>query len=122
MQKKKLVCYPEGQGHWEGLYNQNATISIIPSKLLIHLQPSLASWYIFISQSVKNWIAVFKVKVTAKLQNVNVCLDEIFWTPELFITKIDMVMQHYEPEYHMEKIVCYLHGQGHSEWSKYDCF
>ena len=38
---KKLVHYRQCQGHSEGLYNQNMTISAVSSKLLIHLQPNL---------------------------------------------------------------------------------
>ena len=35
--------------------------------------------------------------------SVNVCLDDIFWTAEHFVTKLGMVMQHDEPECHVEK-------------------
>ena len=39
--EKKIVCYLQGQGHSEGLYNQHVTFSALPSKLLVHLQPDL---------------------------------------------------------------------------------
>ena len=59
----------------------------------------------------ENGITVFKVKVTAKVQNVNECLSGWYF----------VVMQHHEPEYHVEICCCcycYLQlvqGQGHSE-------
>ena len=37
----KLVHSVQCQGHNEGLYNQNMTISVVSSKLLVHLQPDL---------------------------------------------------------------------------------
>ena len=40
MQKKLIHCL-QGQGHSEGLYNQNMTISVVSSKLLVSLQPNL---------------------------------------------------------------------------------
>ena len=36
-----MVPYRQCQGHSEGLYNQNMTISTISSKLLVRLQPNL---------------------------------------------------------------------------------
>ena len=38
---EKLVHYLQYQGHSEGLYNQDMTISTISFKLLVCLQPSL---------------------------------------------------------------------------------
>ena len=40
--EKKLVPYRQCQGHNEGLYNQNMTISTMSSKLLVRLQPNSA--------------------------------------------------------------------------------
>ena len=40
-QAEKLVYSVQRQGHSEGLYNQNMTILIISSKLLVRLQPNL---------------------------------------------------------------------------------
>ena len=40
-QAEKLVHNRQCQGHSEGLYNQNMTISTISSKLLVRLQPNL---------------------------------------------------------------------------------
>ena len=47
--------------------------------------------------------------------SVNVCLDDIFWITEHFITKLGMVMQHHGPKCHARKLVCCLQVQGHSE-------
>ena len=64
------------------------TISTISSERLIlfSLLPNMVWQYIVMSQSVlwRNWIAVFKVNVTAKFQNINECLSRryllIRWT------------------------------------------
>ena len=76
MRKKNFCCccYLQGQGHSEGSYDQNMSLSTIFSELLIHWQPNLVCWYIMISQSVlwKKLITAFRVKVTVKGQNVNV--------------------------------------------------
>ena len=37
---EKLVYCLQCQGHSEGLYNQNMTISVVSSKLLVDLQPN----------------------------------------------------------------------------------
>ena len=70
---EKVVHYLQCQGQSKGLYNQNMTVSIIPSKLPVHLEPNLVWWYSVINQSVlcKNWVTAFKGKVTAKVQNVS---------------------------------------------------
>ena len=49
---KKMVHYHQCQGHSEGFYNQNMTISTISSKLLVCLQPNLVSRYGIIGQRV----------------------------------------------------------------------
>ena len=83
---KRLVCYFQGQGHSKGSYYQNMTVSTISAELLILLLPNLVWWYIIISQSVlwRYWIVMFKVKVTAKVQNVDGCLSRWYllnhWT------------------------------------------
>ena len=112
---EKLVHCLQCQGHREGWYNQNMTISAISSKLLIHLQSNWVWYYSILSWSVlwKKWIAAFKVKVTAKIKmSVNVCWYDIFWTTEHFVIQPGVVMQHHKPECHAEKSVQY---QGHSE-------
>ena len=38
---EKLVHCVQCQGHNEGLYNQNMTISVVPLKLWVSLQPKL---------------------------------------------------------------------------------
>ena len=38
---EKLVLCVQCQGHSEGLYNQNMTISVVSSKMLVSLQPNL---------------------------------------------------------------------------------
>ena len=41
---KILVCCLQGQGHSEGLYYQNITLTTISSELLILWQPNLVRW------------------------------------------------------------------------------
>ena len=74
---EKLVHCDQCQGHSEGLYNQNMTISVVSSKLQVGLQPNLVSQYSIMSWSVlwKNGITAVKVKVTAKVKNVSECLS-----------------------------------------------
>ena len=38
---KRLVCYFQGQGHSQGSYDQNMTVSTISSELLLHLLTKL---------------------------------------------------------------------------------
>ena len=38
---EKLACYFQGQGHSEGSCDQNMTVSMVSSELLILLQPNL---------------------------------------------------------------------------------
>ena len=65
----------------------------------------------------KYWIVVFKVKVTAKVKHFNyVSLDDILWIAEPFVTKPSMEIHHYKPECCVQKMGCYLQGQGHSNW------
>ena len=56
-----------------GSLNQNMTVSIISAELLIILRPNLVWWCIIVSESVslklKDCFAMFKVKVTMKVQN-----------------------------------------------------
>ena len=73
--KKFLFCYLQGQGHSEGSYDPDVTLSTIFSELWIPWQPNLVWWYIIISQNVlwkkcdnciqgQGW----------RVKNVNVCL------------------------------------------------
>ena len=93
------------------------TVSIIFAKLLILLLPDLVLWYIIVSQNVlwKNWIVVFKVKVSPNFKMLmNVCPDDIFWIAETFIVKLGFVMHHYKPDCFSKRMVCCLQDQGHS--------
>ena len=64
----------------------------------------------------KNWFIAFKVKVTAKGQNVDIYPD-IFKTAEHFATKLGIVMHHNGLECQIKRFVCYFQGQGHSKGS-----
>ena len=71
----------------------------------------------------KNGIAAFKVKVKVKVQNVSERLD-IFWIIKHFVTKLAMLMQHHEPECHVENAVAIFKVKVTVRliWSKYDSF
>ena len=51
----------------------------------------------------KKWIIAFKVKVTAKGQNVDVYPHDIFLTAKHFVTKLGIVMHHNELECQSKK-------------------
>ena len=40
----------------------------------------------------------------------------MIWIAKPFVTKPSMVIHHYKPEYHVQKLGCYVQGQGHSNW------
>ena len=75
--EQKLVHYLQRQGHSKGLYNQNITLSTLSSKFQVRLKLNLVDSNSILSQSVmwKIFITVFKIKVTAKVQNVSECLS-----------------------------------------------
>ena len=66
----KIVCCLQGQGHSEGSYYQNITLTSTSSELLILWLPKLVWWQVIIGESVlcKNWIIAVKVKVTANVK------------------------------------------------------
>ena len=111
---EKLVHCLQSQGHSEDLYNKSMAIYTISSKLLVYLLLNLVWQYNSVSWSVlcKNWVTVFKFKVTAKVQNVSDCPGDI--TADHFDTKLSMVLQHHEPVCHAEKLVGCLQCQDHS--------
>ena len=62
----------------------------------------------------ENGITTFKVKGTAKIQNVCECPDDMFRTSEHFVNKPGMIMQQHEPDCNAEKLVHSVQCQGHS--------
>ena len=91
-------------------YNQNMTISITSwsSKLHVCLQQtwfdniaslarvSCGKFWLLHSRSRSQW---------RSKRSVTVCLDDIFRTSEHFVTELGMVLQHHEPEPHVEEIL-----------------
>ena len=73
---------------------------------IFFFKPNLVLWCIIMSQNVmrKVWFAIFKVRVTAKGQNVSVYPDDIFETIKHFVAKLGIVMHHYEPEWHARRL------------------
>ena len=67
----------------------------------------------------KKWITAFKVKITAKIQNVSECLSRWYLLncrTFFFFTKLGMVMQHQESEGHAEKKNCLLSSRSRLQW------
>ena len=63
----------KSRSQWR-LRDQNVIVSSVFSEVLILMQPNLVRWYIIKSQSLKDWIIVFTVKVTMiSLQPNYVC-------------------------------------------------
>ena len=60
-------------------------------------------------------ITAFKVKVTAKGQNVSVCSDDIFVDAKHFVNMVGIVMHHLEPECRAKRLVYCFQGQGHNK-------
>ena len=60
----------------------------------------------------KNWIIAFRVIVTEKGQNVNVSPDDIFKITNYFVSKLGIVMHHYQLECHAKRLICYFQGLG----------
>ena len=100
---EKLVHPVQWQSHSKGLYNQNMTISVVSSKLLVGFQPNLGLLHL---RSRSQWR--FEMLI-------NVFPHDIFWTTGHFVSKSGMVMQHHKPECHAEKLVHCVQYQGHSE-------
>ena len=63
---------------------------------------------------------MFKVKVTVRVQNVSVCLSGLslyLLNTEHLVTKLNMVMQHHEPECHVKNSCLLSSSQCNSEGS-----
>ena len=121
----------QGQGHSKDLLNQNMIVSTVPSKLQILLLPNFVWWYI----NIISWSVVWEIGLPCSRSrsqqkfkmSVNVCLDDIFsvcpivsaqylvnrWA--IFFTKLGMVVYYHEAMCPVEKLVHYLHCQGHSK-------
>ena len=122
---KQLVPYRQCQGHNEGLYNQNMTISTMSSKLLVRLQPNsvllVQHYKPECPAGKKKWITALKVKVTSKVKNVSEYLSgwyllnhKTFCYQTWYGDAADWARVSRKT-----KIVCCLQGQGHSEGSYY---
>ena len=56
----------------------------------------------------KNLVTAFKVKVTAKVQNVSECLNGLYFLKHrTFCYKFGMVIQHHKPECNAEKFAIF---------------
>ena len=102
---KRVVWYLQGQGYNEESYNQNMTVFTIFSELPILFQVDFVWQNIVLSrfhkQSTvlwKHWIAVIKVKATAKVRHFKerppgLCLLKLW----ICCKQIDMVTHHCKP-------------------------
>ena len=81
------------RSQWRFMWS-NMTVSTESSELLSFLQPNFIGRYIIISRSVlfKNWIVVFKDKVTVKVKtSLNLYVSYIFSIPDLLPTKLGVL-------------------------------
>ena len=88
-------------------------------ELLILLQPNLVQWPALDCHLKRlDCFIVFKVMVTAKVQNFNECSSGWYllncW---ICRTKLGMVMHHQWSECHAKRLVCYFQGQSHNKGS-----
>ena len=94
---------------------------MISSELVILLLPNLVWWCTITSWNVlRKKIAVFKVRVTAKVQNIIECFSGQYLVnfKKRKEKKANLVvMHHHEPECLTKGLVCYHQGQVHSEGS-----
>ena len=111
IQHHKPECHAEElfycvqcHGHSKGLYNQNMTISFVSSKLL-KFATKLGLLVQQHSQSVllKNGVTAFKVKVTAKVQNVSEWLSWYFLCVSDCVCSVSP-----EPLNHVGFFVCFF--------------
>ena len=119
-----LLLLPSKSRSQQGLIPSKYDSFYYTIRTVDSLATKLGLMKIIISQSVlwkekKRGITAFRVKVTVKGQNVNVCPDDIFWTIKHFVFKLGIVIHHYESECHAKRFICYFQGQGHSK-SSYD--
>ena len=114
---KNLITYCiQGQGHSKG-WKCQVFLQLVSSKPPNILLPNLVLWFIFMSQSVmqKDWIAIFKVKVTAR-----VLLSEydsfyyVHLTADPFASKLGLMVYYCKTK---PECRC-VQGQGHSRFSK----
>ena len=115
---KRLVYYLQDQGHREGPYNKNMTVSTVSSEPPILLRSNVIWWYIVISKSVlwKFWLLFSRSRSQRNFKMLmNIRLDDIFLIAEPVITTLCMMMHHHELECHVKRLVCRLWDQGHSE-------
>ena len=88
------------QKNWFIVFNVKVTarayiikiwLSVVPSKLLVRMQPNMVWYYSIISQSAlwKSGITAFRSRSQGRFKmSVNVCQDDISWVTELFSYQI----------------------------------
>ena len=135
------LCSTSGHLHWHlfAVFKVKVTVEdhmieiwlyAVSSELLILLQLNWVLLHVVISS-----ILVMSGQLCCgqghghrksfKFQLIFVWIIDISSTAKPFVTKLVMVMHHHGPECHTRRLVCYFHGQGHSESSyviKCDCF
>ena len=109
-----LVCWH----HQELECHVKRLVCCLQGQVTVKAGICLVWCYIIMSWGImwKDWIAVVKIKVTAKVKIFSVCLAVIFWTAEPFVTKLGMVIHHHGPECPTKRLVA-SHGQDHNEGS-----
>ena len=99
----KIGLLLQGKGHNKGSKCQWMFVRMIFSESQNILLLNLVWQCSIMSQRHAEFLLLLLLSSRSRSQprfkmSVNVCLDDIFWITEHFVTKFGMVMQHYEPE------------------------
>ena len=89
-------------------YNQNMTVSIVSSELVILLQPNLVWWQVTINSDGqwKELVAVFRIKVTA-----NIHFKQI--KKFMYVGYVLNCWTFCNQTWYGDQLECYIQGQGH---------
>ena len=124
MQHHKLECHAEKlvhcvqhQGHSEGLCNQNMTISVVSSKMLVHLQPNcLIAQHLKMECLVKKpgWLhsrsrSQWRFTMSRWSESLKILLTNFVWRCSIMSQTVMRGKNN--------NSFCYLQGQGHSKGS-----
>ena len=105
---EKLLHCIQCQGHSESWYNQNTTISVVSSKLLVRFVTKLALIIKCHKPEcpVEKWDYCFQGQGHSKGSKYQWMFVRIFSESEYFVTNFGMVMRHHEPECSVDLYVC----------------
>ena len=118
MQTFCWCCYLKGQGHSEGSYDQIMTLSTILSELY-SLAAKLGDTSSEARVSLEKNGLLHSGSRSQQRVKMLMFVQMISSKPPNIVSKLGIVMHHYESECHAKRLLCYLQGQGHCK-SSYD--